>query len=77
MVLEIFIDIERVQIFAVESGQQHIDDDGDVDFVFVRIVFIGILVVFDAFLNILIVHVEFTDAVVSAVLAVVIFNNSF
>ena len=77
MVLEIFIDIERVQIFAVESSQQHIDDDGDVDFVFVRIVFVGILVVFDAFLNILIVHVEFTDAVVGTVLAVVVFDNGF
>ena len=77
MVLEIFIDIERIQIFAVESGQQHIDDDGDVDFVFVRIIFVRILVVFDAFLNILIVHVKFTDAVVGVVLAVVIFNNSF
>ena len=77
MVLEVIIDIERIQIFAVESGQQHIDDDGDVDFVFVRIVFVGILVVFDAFLNILIVHVEFTDAVVSMVLSVVIFNNGF
>ena len=77
MVLEIFIDIERVQIFAVESGQQHIDDDGDIDFVFVRIVFVGILVVFDAFLNILIVHIEFTDAVVGTVLVVVVFDNSF
>ena len=31
MVLEILVDVERVEVFAVEAGQEHVDDDRDVD----------------------------------------------
>ena len=31
VVLEVLIDVERVEVFGVEAGEQHVDDDGDVD----------------------------------------------
>ena len=31
VVLEVLIDIERVQVFGIEAGEQHIHHDGDVD----------------------------------------------
>ena len=31
VVLEVLVDVERVEVLGVEAGQQHVDDDGDVD----------------------------------------------
>ncbi len=33
MVLEVFVDIQGVEVLAVKTGKQHVDDDGDVNFV--------------------------------------------
>ncbi|WPL18909.1 hypothetical protein Thiowin_04004 [Thiorhodovibrio winogradskyi] len=33
VLLEVLIDIEGVEVFGVEAGQEYIDDDGQVDFV--------------------------------------------
>jgi hypothetical protein len=31
VVLEVLVDVERVQVFGIEAGEQHVDHDGDVD----------------------------------------------
>ena len=31
VVLEVLVDVERVEVLAVEAGQQHVDDDGEVE----------------------------------------------
>ena len=31
VVLEVLVDVERVEVFGVEAGEEHVDDDGDVD----------------------------------------------
>ena len=31
VVLEVLVDVERVQVLGIEAGEQHVDDDGDVD----------------------------------------------
>jgi hypothetical protein len=72
VVLEVLVHIERVQVFGIEAGEQHVYDDGDVDFLRVRVVGIGPLLVFDALLHILIVEIELADAVIGAVAGVVV-----
>ena len=32
VVLEVLVHVERVQVFGIEAGEQHVHDDGDVDF---------------------------------------------
>lgn len=74
VVLEIFINVERVEIFGVEAGQKHIYDDGDVDLfraLFGEVV-VGVLLVLDALLDVLIVGVELADEVIRAVAVVVV-----
>ena len=68
VVLEVLVDVERVEVFGVEAGEQHVDDDGDVDLFapLVGQVGIGELLVFDALLHVLVVEVELVDAVVGA-----------
>src|SRR5690606_25778578 len=77
MVLEVFIHIQGVEVFGVETGEQHIHHDNDVDLVFVGVVAVGVLLVFDAFLYILVVEIELVDAVVAAVLLVVVGDDLF
>ena len=72
VVLEVLVHIERVQVFGIEAGEQHVHHDGDVDFLRVRIVGIGPLLVFDAFLHILVVEVELANGVIGAVAGVVV-----
>ncbi len=78
MVLEVLVHIERVQVFGIEPGEQHVDDDGDVDLVMgnFRVGFAQILVrpllVFDPLLHILIVEIELGDAVIGAIAGVVV-----
>ena len=31
VVLEVLVDVERVEVHGVEAGEEHVDDDGDVD----------------------------------------------
>ena len=31
VVLEVLVDVERVEVLGVEAGEQHVHDDGDVD----------------------------------------------
>src|ERR1700679_1407177 len=67
MVLQFLVDVERIKVFAVETGQQHVDDYGDVDFVlcsawvgFAQVSFSPLLIL-DPLLNVLVVEVEFLD----------------
>ena len=72
--LEVFVDIERVEELGVEAGEQHIDDDGDVDLLAALLRQVGIreLLVLDALLHVLIVEVELVDAVIGAEAGVVV-----
>ena len=83
MVLELLIDVEGVEVFRVEAGQEHIDYDGDVDLVGLGLR-IGLAQVgggealgFDAVLHVLVVGVEIGEAVVGAVAVVVGGEDSF
>ena len=71
------VDVERVEKPGVETGQQHVDDDGDVDLFrpFARQVAVGKLLLLDALLHIPMVEVEAVegvDVVVGVVPAVVV-----
>jgi hypothetical protein len=33
VVFQLLIDVEGVEVFRVEAGEEHVDDDGDVDLV--------------------------------------------
>lgn len=35
MVFEVFVDVECVEEFCVEFGEEYVNDDGNVDFFFV------------------------------------------
>ncbi|SFE02430.1 hypothetical protein SAMN05428977_100512 [Nitrosomonas sp. Nm166] len=75
VVFEVFVHVEGVQVFGIETGEQHVHYDDDVDLLRMGQVLIGVLLILDALLHILIVEVEFVDAVVGAVLRVVIGND--
>ena len=74
VVLEVLVDVERVQVLGVEAGEQHVDDDGDVDLLraLAGQVAVGALLVLDALLHVLVVEIELADAVVGAVAGVVV-----
>lgn len=74
MVAEGFVHVEGVEVFGVEAGEEHIDDDGDVDFfgAFSGEVGVGVLLVFDALLDIFVVGVEVVEGVVGLVGGVVV-----
>ena len=74
MVLEVLVDVERVEELGVEAGEEHVDDDGDVD-LFLTLagqVAVWELLILDALLDVLIVEVEVVDVVVGAVSLVVV-----
>ena len=74
VVLEVLVDVERVEVLGVEAGEEHVDDDGDVD-LFLALagqVAIGELLILDALLDVLVVGVEVVDVVVRAILLVVV-----
>ena len=56
VVLEVLIDVEGVQVFGIEAGEQHVHDDDDVDLLGVRQVAVRVLLVLDALLHVLIVE---------------------
>ena len=74
VVLEVLVDVERVEVLGVEAGEEHVDDDGDVDLLpaLLRQVGVGELLVLDALLHVLVVEVELVDAVVRAEALVVV-----
>ena len=37
VVLEVLVHVERVQVFGIEAGEQHVHHDGDVDLLRVRV----------------------------------------
>src|SRR6218665_2243363 len=75
MVLEILVDIEGVEVFGIKTGEQHIHHDRHVNLLLVGQVLVGVLLVLDALLHILIVTIEFANAVVGAKACVVICND--
>lgn len=75
MPFQILIDIQCVEILGVESGQQHVDNDSDIDLVLMRDVPVAIFLRFDSALNILIIGIELRNRVIRAVLPIVIVDN--
>ena len=63
VVLEVLVDVERVEVLGVEAGEQHVHHDGDVDLfcALLRQVGIGELLVLDALLHVLVVEIELVD----------------
>src|SRR5690606_4768172 len=72
VVFEVFVDVKRVQKLGIEAGEQHVHHQRDVDLLCVGQVGIRVLLILDALLHVLIVAVEFADAVVGSVLGVVV-----
>ncbi len=77
VVLEILVDVEGVEIFGVEAGEQHVHHDDDVDLLGVGQVLVGVLVILDALLHVLIVKIELANTVVAAVLGIVVGDDGF
>ena len=77
VVLEFLVDVESVEVHGVEAGEEHVDDDGDVDLLLALAgqVAVGKLLVLDALLDVLVVEVEVVDVVVRAVLLVVVSDD--
>ena len=78
VVLEVLVDVERVEIHGVEAGEEHVDDDGDVDLLGALggQVAVGELLVLDALLDVLVVEIEVVDVVVRAIPLVVVGDDS-
>ena len=74
VVLEVLINIKRVEIFGIEAGQEHINDDGDGDLFASLLGHVGVgkLLVLDALLDVLIIKIEFADGVIGSEADVVI-----
>ena len=79
VVLEVLVDIERVEIFRVKAGKQHVDHDGDIDLLraLAGQVGIGVLLVLDALLDVLVEIIEGADGVVGAIGGVVVGQDLF
>lgn len=77
MINEPFVHIQRIEELRIESCQQHIDHNGDVYFVWVRIIFVAIFLVLDALLHILVIGIKLFDDMVGAILSVIIVNDFF
>ena len=77
MVLEVFIHIHGVEVFGIETGEQYIDHNHHVDFVVVRVIGLGVFLVLNALLYILVIQIEFVNAVIGFVLGVVGGNDVF
>ena len=75
MILQVFVHIQSVQIFGVETGQQHIHHNGNVNFVFMRIICVGIFLVFNPLLYVLIIPIKIVDVMAGSILLVIFFDN--
>jgi len=76
VVLEVFVHVQGVEVLGVETGEQHVHDEGDVDLLRGRQVGVGPLLVFDALLHVLVVEVEVGQAVVGAKARVVVGDDA-
>jgi len=72
VVLEVFVHVEGVEVFGVETGEQHVHHDDDIDLLRVGHVLVGVLLILDALLHILIVEIELANAVVGVEARVVV-----
>lgn len=77
MVLEIFIDVQRIQVLRIEAGQQHIHHDDDINLLRTRQVTVGILLILDTLLHVLVVQIEMTQIMVRAIAGVVVGDDGF
>ena len=77
VVLELLVHVDCVQVFRIKAGEQHVHHDGDVDLLRGGVVGVRPLLILDALLHILIVEIEFGDAVVRAVAGIVIGEDGF
>ncbi|MFA7164511.1 MAG: hypothetical protein WC124_01515 [Desulfoplanes sp.] len=77
VVFQLFVDVEGVQVFGIEAGEEHVDDDGDIDFIFLRDIATGEALALDTVLDVLIVGVKLGDLVVGAVFGVVVGDDGF
>jgi hypothetical protein len=77
VMLEVFIHIERVQVFGIEAGEEHVHHDGNVDFLRMGQVGVGPLLILDAPLHILIVEVELADGVIGSKTSVILGDDPF
>ena len=77
VMLEVLVDVERVEESGIETGQEHIDDDGDVDLfpALAGQIAVGELLILDALLDVLIIEVEIIDVVVCVKPLVVVGND--
>ncbi len=75
--LEVLIHVQGVQILRIEAGQQHVHHDGEIDLLLARQVAVGVLLVFDALLDVLVIEVEAIQRKVGAVAGVVIRDDFF
>lgn len=69
---QVLVDIEGVEVFRIEAGEKHIDNDRDVDLLCGWVVGVRPLLVFDPLLYILIVKIELADAMIGAIASVVV-----
>lgn len=74
VVFQVFVHVQGVQVFAVETSEQHIHHYRYINLVW-RIIFVAIFLVFDTALYILIIQIELVDAVVGSVLQIEVGNN--
>lgn len=77
VVLEVLVHVEGVQVLRIETGEQHIHDDGEIDFLLVRQILVGVLLVLDALLDVLVIAVEGEEVEVGAVAGVVVGDDGF
>jgi hypothetical protein len=71
VVLEVLIDVEGIEVLRVEARQEHVHHDGDVDLLGVGQIAVGELLVLDTLLHILVVEIEFPQAMVRAIAFIV------
>jgi len=81
VVLEVLVHVQGVEVLGVEAGEQHVHDDGDVDLlgvVWINLaqVGVGVLLILDALLHVLVIEIEFADAVAGSVAGVVVGDDA-
>ena len=77
VVLQILVHIQGIEELGIETGEQHVHHDDDINFLRMGQIRVRVLLIFDALLDILIVEIKLTNAVVGAVLGVVVGNDAF
>src|SRR5689334_17086908 len=77
VVLKVLVNVERVQIFRVEAGEEHVHNDGNIDFLgaFARQIGVGELLVFNPLLDVLIIKIKLADGMIGAIAGVVVSDD--